>query len=102
MRIPVRINYPFFALMGVLLLGGCTNLRNEISPGLLGVELPKLVVTCFLSPQDTILAVKVTRSSTVVGDSISLLQTGNNVTNATVTLAQGDRSVTLQYDNPPC
>jgi hypothetical protein len=101
MRIPVRINYTFFALMGVLLFGRCTNLRNEISPGLLGIEPPKLVVTCFLSPQDATLAVKVTRSSTVVGDSISLLQTGNNVTNATVTLAQGDRSVTLRYDDRP-
>ena len=101
MRIPVRIDHAFFALLGVILFWGCTNLRNEISPGLLGIEPPKLVVTCFLSPQDTTLAVKVTRSSTVVGDSISLLQTSNNVTNASVTLAQGDRSVTLRYDNRP-
>lgn len=91
----------FMALIGFVLLGGCTNLRNEISPGLLGVELPKLVVSGFLSPQDTTLAVKVTRSSTVVGDSISLLQTGNNVTNATVTLTEGDRSVTLVYNSNP-
>ncbi len=101
MPILVRINYTFFALIGVLLFWGCTNLRNEISPGFLGIEPPKMVVTCFLSPQDATLAVKVTRSNTVVGDSISLLQTGNNVTNATVTLAQGDRSVTLRYDNRP-
>ena len=101
MRIPLRIYHTLFALTGVLLFWGCINLRNEISPSLLGVEQPKLVVTCFLSPQDTTLAVKVTRSSTVVGDSISLLQTGNNVTNATVTLTQGDRSVTLRYDVRP-
>ncbi|WP_026309057.1 DUF4249 domain-containing protein [Spirosoma spitsbergense] len=101
MRIPVRIDHAFFALIGALLFWRCTNLRNEISPSLLGVESPKLVVTCFLSPQDTTLAVKVTRSATVVGDSISLLQTGNTVTNASVTLAQGDRSITLRYDNRP-
>jgi hypothetical protein len=80
-------------------LCGCTSLRNEVDPSLLGVTPAKLVISGFLSPQDTILAVKVTRSATVVGDSLSLLQTGNNVTDATVTLTDGSKSVRLLYNN---
>ncbi|MVM33364.1 DUF4249 family protein [Spirosoma sp. HMF4905] len=84
-------------LLGFLLLTGCNSLRNEVDPGQLGLESSKLVVSSFLCPQDTLLTVKVTRSNTVVGDSISLLQPGNTVTNATVTLSEGDRSVVLPY-----
>ncbi|MBD2703614.1 DUF4249 domain-containing protein [Spirosoma sp. BT702] len=85
-------------LAGFIGLNSCSSLRNEVSPSLLGATSTKLVVTCYLSPQDTILAVKVTRSNTVVGDSISLLQTGNNVTDATVTLSDGSRTVVLTYN----
>lgn len=86
-------------LTGNSFLHGCTSLRNEVSPSMLGVQNTKLVVSSFLSPQDTTLAVKVTRSNTVVGDSISLLQTGNNITDATVTLSDGSKSVVLPYNN---
>lgn len=93
---PIR----FIALTGLaslVLLAGCTGLRNEVDPGQIGLEQPKLVVSGFLCPQDTLLVIKVTRSNTVVGDSLSLLQTGNNVKNATVTLSEGDRFVVLPY-----
>lgn len=80
---------------------GCTGLRNEVNPGQLGIQSAKLVVSGFLSPQDTTLAVKVTRSATVVGDSVSLFQTGNNIPDATVTLSDGSRSVVLRYNNVP-
>ncbi|GAB3987593.1 hypothetical protein GCM10028807_08240 [Spirosoma daeguense] len=99
---PILRNQSIINLLLLFLISvsiSCSSLRNEVSPSLLGVEPSKLVVTCFLSPQDTILAVKVTRSSTVVGDSISLLQTGNNVTDAIVTLTDGSQSVTLKYNN---
>ncbi|GAB3798448.1 hypothetical protein GCM10028819_19520 [Spirosoma humi] len=79
------------------LLGGCSSLRNEVDPSQLGLASPKLVVSGFLSPQDTVLAIKLTRSSTVVGDSLDLLQTGNDITDATVTLSDGNKSVQLQY-----
>lgn len=96
-----------YKAIGILLMGisgsvwfsSCTNLRNEVDPSLLGVQPTQLVVSSFLSPQDTILAVKVTRSNTVVGDSISLLQTGNIVADATVTLSDGSKSVVLPYNN---
>lgn len=103
MRFIVRVSLELpdiaICLALLLLLGSCNSLRNEVSPEQLGLEQSKLVVTGFLCPQDTVLAVKVTRSSTVVGDSISLLQTGNNVTDATVTIADGNRSVRLLYNN---
>lgn len=103
MRPIMRISHIVFAgvfcLTGAALLDGCTSLRNEVDPNLLGAASTKLVVSGFLSPQDTTLAVKVTRSNTVVGDSISLLQTGNNVTDATVTLSDGSKSVVLPYNN---
>lgn len=105
MRSPIR-NRPIICalltcLAGLAFLYGCTSLRNEVDPNLLGPASTKLVVSGFISPQDTVLAIKVTRSNTVVGDSISLLQTGNNVTDATVTLSDGSKTVQLPYNNIP-
>ncbi|GAB3778286.1 hypothetical protein GCM10028818_26950 [Spirosoma horti] len=79
------------------LLVGCGSLRNEVDPSQLGSASPKLVINGYLSPQDTVLAIKLTRSNTVVGDSLSLLQTGNDITDATVTLSDGNKLVRLQY-----
>lgn len=99
MNAATRIHRLMHWIMVLVLAGGCTSLRNEVDPSQLGLAAPKLVVSCFLSPQDTLLTVKVTRSSTVVGDSLSLLQTGHTVINATVTLSEGGRSVVLPYNN---
>ncbi len=99
----MRIYPAFYTLLlclPVIFSGsGCTGLRNEVNPGQLGLESAKLVISGFLSPQDTAVAVKVTRSATVVGDSISLFQTGNNIPDATVTLSEGTRTITLRYNN---
>ena len=91
----------FLLFLLTTLFLSCGSLRNEVDPSQLGVESAKIVVSSFLSPQDTTLAVKVTRSATVVGDSISLLQTGNNITDAIVTLSEGSKSVILPYNNVP-
>lgn len=91
------LNMLISCLAVALLLGGCGSLRNEVDPSQLGSASPKLVVSGYLSPQDTTLAIKLTRSNTVVGDSLSLLQTGNDITDATVTLSDGTKSVRLQY-----
>ncbi|WP_381508633.1 DUF4249 domain-containing protein [Spirosoma flavum] len=99
MRIYSGICSLIACLTAIILLGNCSSLRNEVDPSQLGLASPKLVVSGYLSPQDTILAVKVTRSNTVVGDSLSLLQMGNNITDATVTLSEGSRSVTLLYNS---
>jgi hypothetical protein len=92
--------YPLMVFLTavMLLLEGCGSLRNEVDPSQLGFASSKLVVICYLSPQDTTLAVKVTRSKTVVGN--DNLDTGSNVQDATVTLADESRSVTLRYNSP--
>lgn len=99
----IRLYIPFplriVSLIGLILFSGCTGLRNEVDPSELGVDPPKLVVSCFLSPQDVALTANVTRSRTVVGDSISQYLSGTSVSNATVMLSEGDRSVQLLYKN---
>lgn len=96
MRHPA-FSYWLILLSGLAALTGCGSLRNEISPDKLGLESAKLVVTGFLSPQDTVLAIKLTQSQTVLGDSISASLTDGNVTNATVTLSAGGKTVNLRY-----
>lgn len=95
----VRSSYfiAYVLIVSVLILSGCDSLRKEIDPSRLNREAAKLVVTCFLSPQDTILAVKVNRSQPVLGDEPSYGYTDNTVANATVTLSEGSRSVLLLY-----
>lgn len=101
MRFVNRIYFAIMSRIGCLVVAGlsvgCSSLRNEVDPSQLGLASPKLVVSGFLSPQDTILAIKLTRSNTVVGDSISLLQTSNDITDATVTLSDGSKSIKLTY-----
>lgn len=83
-----------FAALSMLALTGCQqSLREEVSPqALTGVE--KLVVTGFISPQDTLLSVSVTRSQAIAGTGAS---PGDAVTNASVTLTDGGSSVTLLF-----
>lgn len=78
-------------------LAGCGSLRNEVSPDQLGLASAKLVIHGFLSPQDTTLAIKVSQSRTVTGDSLSSALTDGNITDAVVTLTDGSRSVRLRY-----
>ncbi len=84
---------------------GCDSLRQEVNPDRLNREAAKLVVTCFLSPQDTVLAVKVTRSQPVLGNGVNVTDSslGLGVTDATVTLseAEGGRSARLDFNNMP-
>lgn len=91
------MKFVLFALLSLLLMS-CGSLRNEVSPGTLIGERDQLVVTCYLSPQDTVLAVKVTRSQSVLEDELQAVSS-RNVVDATVTLSDGSRSVILPYDN---
>lgn len=78
------------------LLMGCGSLVQEVHPGKLISESPKLVVACFISPQDTLLAAKITQNNPVVGDTTTLT---TEISHATVTLSSGGRSVSLLYNN---
>ncbi len=80
--------------LGGLLLMGCQNLREEIEPAALTGQAGKLVVVGFISPQDSLLNVKVTRSQPLGSDSGS---TAAALTNATVVLKNDNVSVTLKY-----
>ena len=84
--------------LSLVALHGCNSLRQEVNPDRLNRESAKLVVNCFLSPQDTVLAVKVTRSLPVLGETSTFSYMEDNVTDATVTLTEGSRSAVLRYD----
>ncbi|AQG80766.1 DUF4249 domain-containing protein [Spirosoma montaniterrae] len=89
----MRFNHLIYTIVVGLLLTGCDSLRQEVEPKGLTQEPEKLVVACFISPQDTVLAVRVSRSSPVLG---TVNSSQPDIPNATVTLSDGDRSVTLQ------
>ncbi|MGM9506453.1 DUF4249 domain-containing protein [Larkinella sp. GY13] len=81
-------------LIGILGLVSCQNLRQEVQPQQLAEQPVKLLVACFISPQDTVLAAKVARSRPILDDETV---TNLEITNATVTLQTGSRSIVLTY-----
>ncbi|KAA9353551.1 DUF4249 domain-containing protein [Larkinella humicola] len=81
-------------LIGILGLVSCQNLRQEVQPQQLAAQPVKLLVACFISPQDTVLAAKVARSRPILDDGTV---TSLEITNATVTLKAGSRSIVLTY-----
>lgn len=82
----------FFLLV---LLTACGSLRNEVSPSLLSSQGEKLVINSYISPQDTVLSVKVSRSKPVLGEQTDGLPFV--VDNAAVSLTDGNRVVVLRY-----
>ena len=82
-------------ILPLLILAACGSLRNEVSPSLLSIQGEKLVVNSYISPQDTLLSVKVSRSKPVLGEQTDALPF--NVSNATVTLTDGNKVVALRY-----
>lgn len=75
------------------LLFSCDSLRNEVAPDRLNKQAEKLVVVGFLSPQDSVLAVQISRSVPVLGEANTI----RDVSNATVTISNGARFVSLKY-----
>jgi hypothetical protein len=96
---PLRI-WAFFTLIllaSATLLFSCENgLRNEVDPDRLNRESGKLVVGCFISPQDTVLVARIGFSTPVLG-SITATNTFSTVANANVTISNGSRLVVLRY-----
>lgn len=58
---------------------------------------PKLVVSCFITPQDSFIRAKITRSNPVFNSSTTL--NPGPVTNATVTLYGNNTSIVLTYNS---
>ncbi|MBD2699719.1 DUF4249 domain-containing protein [Spirosoma sp. BT702] len=84
----------YIALIG--LIASCDSLRQEVEPKGLTQQSEKLVVSCFISPQDTVLTVLLSRSSPVLGPSNEFAY----VYGATVTLSDGVKTVTLRDSTP--
>lgn len=75
------------------LLTGCGSLRQEVEPKGMTQQPERLVIACFISPQDTVLAARVSFSSPVLGTNDA---NNPDITNATVTLSDGTRSIVLR------
>ena len=57
----------------------------------------RLVVQCFISPQDTLLEVSVTQTAPVIGTVLDGAERYPNILNANVVLSDGQKSVTIPY-----
>ncbi|GAB3323601.1 hypothetical protein GCM10027299_19960 [Larkinella ripae] len=87
----------YIAALGILCgLTACESLRQEVDPALINAEAEKLVVACFISPQDTLLTAEVALSKPVLGENAWF---DKRVDNATITLSDGQRSVVLGRRN---
>ncbi|MGA0557786.1 DUF4249 domain-containing protein [Larkinella sp. VNQ87] len=82
-------------LLILLALAACQPLQQEVVPQQLTSEPVKLVVACFIAPEDTVIAAKVARSRPLLDDETV---TNLDITNATVTLQSRTQSVVLRYD----
>ncbi|UHG92232.1 DUF4249 domain-containing protein [Spirosoma oryzicola] len=78
------------------ILLACNSMREEIVPQALAGQSDKLVVDCFISPQDTLLTAKVTRSRPVLDNDATRRV---EVSDAVVTLSDGSNSVRLVYNS---
>ncbi|MBO0935478.1 DUF4249 domain-containing protein [Fibrella sp. HMF5335] len=83
-------------LVSLMLLTGCGSLRNEVNPSVLSAGGAKLVVNSYISPQDTLLTVKVSRSKPVLIEPSEAQP--YVVENATVTLSTGGQVVVMRYN----
>lgn len=81
-------------ILGLWGLAACQNIRQEVEPHQLSEQPARLIVACFISPQDTVIAAKVARSRPILDDETV---TNLEITNATVLLQTGSRSVALSY-----
>lgn len=73
----------------------CESLIKEIDPSFLPETDSKLVVACFISPQDTVLAAKVTETKLLIGTTGDIR---DEITNAIVSLSDGSKTIQLIYN----
>ncbi len=86
----------FIALIiSQLAIVSCKSLVKEIDPSILPQTDSKLVVACFISPQDTVLSAKVTETKILIGSTGDIK---DDITNASVSLSNGTKTVPLVYN----
>ena len=81
-------------IISQLFLPSCESLIKEIDPSFLPETDSKLVVACFISPQDTVLAAKITETKLLIGTSGDIR---DDITNASVSLSDGSKSIRFVY-----
>jgi hypothetical protein len=84
-------------IIGQFLLFSCGSLVKEIDPSFLPETDSKLVVACFISPQDTVLAAKVTETRPFFGTA-GACNIKDDITNAIVNLSDGSKTIQLIYN----
>ncbi|WP_375445981.1 DUF4249 domain-containing protein [uncultured Fibrella sp.] len=84
-------------VVAFLTLLGCGSLVQDVDQGTLPVATPKLVIHCFISPQDDEIVVYVQRLSTQ--SDTSRLPTNRSLEGCTVTLSDGTRTGQLYLYN---
>lgn len=84
------------SLLITLFATGCQDMRQEVEPAGLTQVTKKLVIIGFISPQDTVLAVKVNITRPVADPNYTTNY--GTVPKAKVTLTTGDRSIQLTYN----
>lgn len=94
MKMKNRFLYIILIISQLFLLS-CESLIKEIDPSFLPETDSKLVVACFISPQDTVLAAKVTETKLLIGTTGDIR---DDITNASVSLSDGSKNVRLIYN----
>lgn len=93
-----------------LLLTSCESLVNTIPEDKLPKGDPQITLFCYISPQDTLIRAKVSRSSPAFGEYSSngqsyflengdTIRTNQPLTTASVTISDGKTTATLRYQN---
>lgn len=95
MKMKNRFLYIILIISQLFLLS-CESLIKEIDPSFLPETDSKLVVACFISPQDTVLAAKVTETKLLIGTTGDIR---DDIANASVSLSDGSKSVRLVYNS---
>lgn len=91
-----KISLYSLLIISQLFLLSCESLIKEIDPSFLPETDSKLVVACFISPQDTVLAAKVTETKLLIGTTGDIRE---DITNASVILSDGSKSIRLVYSS---
>lgn len=78
-----------------LALWSCNSFVTEIDPSQLPSTDSRLVLSCYISPQDTIISAKLTETKTV----ISTGGTRADITNASMKISDGTKTVSMIYSN---
>jgi Domain of unknown function (DUF4249) len=87
-------------MKNILIISIITCLFTSCKSLVTDIDIPykdRLVIQCFISPQDTLLEVSVTQTAPVIGEILDGAERYPNILNANVVLSDGQKSVTIPY-----